>query len=418
MTVKESIDISPSGDEGVLKKILKEGEGSEVPCAGCVVRVHYTGTLLDGTKFDSSKDRNEPFEFNLGKGSVIKAWDIGVATMKKGEVCLLTCAPEYAYGAAGSPPKIPPNATLQFEIEMISWQGEDLSPQKNNSIVRYTITAGSGYENPNDGALVNVELEGRLSGSTEPFEKRTLSFNLGEGSEVGVCSGIETALGKFAKGEKSRIVIQPKFAFKAEGNTQLNIPPNAVVEYIITLNSFEKAKEAWSMDAKEKIEQAKIYKEKGTNYFKASKHQLASKMYTRVVKLTEDENDEEYKQELKDLLLSAHLNLSLVYLKANTPHHTEAKEHAISALKLDPVNVKALFRRGQALLALGDADKAEADFQQVVELDPGNKAAANQIIICRDTIKKQKQKEKQLYANMFEKFAEKDREVKGGENSS
>lgn len=114
-----AVDISPEKDEGVLKEILKEGEGDEIPSTGCLVKVHYTGTLLDGTKFDSSKDRNEPFSFELGEKRVIEAWDIGTATMKKGEVAILTCAPKYAYGKRGSPPKIPPNATLKFEVSKI-----------------------------------------------------------------------------------------------------------------------------------------------------------------------------------------------------------------------------------------------------------------------------------------------------------
>lgn len=110
------IDLSPAKDGGVLKEILKEGVGDETPTTGCKVKVHYTGTLLDGTKFDSSKDRDKPFKFDLGRGSVIKAWDIGVASMKKGEIAVLTCAPEYAYGKTGSSPSIPPDATLKFEV--------------------------------------------------------------------------------------------------------------------------------------------------------------------------------------------------------------------------------------------------------------------------------------------------------------
>lgn len=111
-----AVDISPDKDGGVLKEILTEGTGDETPSASNTVIVHYTGTLTDGTKFDSSKDRNQPFEFELGAGRVIKAWDIGIATMKRGEVAVLTCAPEYAYGKQGSPPKIPENATLKFEV--------------------------------------------------------------------------------------------------------------------------------------------------------------------------------------------------------------------------------------------------------------------------------------------------------------
>uniref|UniRef100_A0A3B4WF88 peptidylprolyl isomerase n=1 Tax=Seriola lalandi dorsalis TaxID=1841481 RepID=A0A3B4WF88_SERLL len=102
-------------DETLVKR---EGTGTELPMTGDKVFVHYVGTLLDGTHFDSSRDRGEKFSFELGKGQVIKAWDIGVATMKVGELCQLICKPEYAYGSAGSPPKIPPNATLVFEVSL------------------------------------------------------------------------------------------------------------------------------------------------------------------------------------------------------------------------------------------------------------------------------------------------------------
>lgn len=90
-----------------------------------IILAHYTGRLLDGTKFDSSVDRNEPFKFVLGNGQVIKGWDEGFATMKKGEKAILTCKSEYAYGKAGSPPNIPPDATLEFEVELI-----DFHPKK------------------------------------------------------------------------------------------------------------------------------------------------------------------------------------------------------------------------------------------------------------------------------------------------
>lgn len=81
----------------------------------------YTGKLLDGTVFDSTTNREEPFSFTIGKGQVIKGWDLGVATMKKGEKALLTCSPPNAYGETGSPPAIPPNSTLQFEVELLDF---------------------------------------------------------------------------------------------------------------------------------------------------------------------------------------------------------------------------------------------------------------------------------------------------------
>ena len=79
----------------------------------------FAGTLTNGKKFDSSRDRGKPFEFKIGKGQVIKGWDEGVAKMSKGERAKLTCSPDYAYGANGYPPIIPPNSVLIFDVELI-----------------------------------------------------------------------------------------------------------------------------------------------------------------------------------------------------------------------------------------------------------------------------------------------------------
>jgi len=97
---------------------ITSGNGP-APKNGNTVTVHYTGWLTDGTKFDSSVDRNDPFEFALGCGQVIQGWDQGVATMRVGDKVRLTIPPELAYGPSGYPGAIPPNATLIFEVELL-----------------------------------------------------------------------------------------------------------------------------------------------------------------------------------------------------------------------------------------------------------------------------------------------------------
>jgi FKBP-type peptidyl-prolyl cis-trans isomerase FkpA len=103
---------------GLQYEDITEGSGEQAT-AGQMVSVHYTGWLTDGQKFDSSKDRNQPFEFTLGAGMVIKGWDEGVQGMKVGGVRRLTIPPQLGYGARGAGGVIPPNATLVFEVELL-----------------------------------------------------------------------------------------------------------------------------------------------------------------------------------------------------------------------------------------------------------------------------------------------------------
>jgi len=109
---------STTTPSGLIIDELVVGNGAAA-AAGQKVTVHYTGWLTDGTKFDSSKDRNDPFAFPLGAGRVIKGWDEGVAGMKIGGKRKLTIPPALGYGARGAGGVIPPNATLVFEVELL-----------------------------------------------------------------------------------------------------------------------------------------------------------------------------------------------------------------------------------------------------------------------------------------------------------
>ncbi|KAL7284350.1 hypothetical protein ACG7TL_001639 [Trametes sanguinea] len=120
--------------QGVTVDVITPGDGKTFPRKGDTVRIHYVGTLLDGKKFDSSRDRQVITSSNvlledrllisfptteIGVGKVIKGWDEGVPQLSLGEKAILTATPDYAYGARGFPPVIPPNSTLRFEVELL-----------------------------------------------------------------------------------------------------------------------------------------------------------------------------------------------------------------------------------------------------------------------------------------------------------
>jgi len=104
---------------GVTVESISPGDGKNFPKRGDTVTIHYVGTLADGKKFDSSRDRDSPFKTKIGMGQVIKGWDEGVPQLSLGQKAVLKVTPDYGYGARGFPPVIPANATLHFEVELL-----------------------------------------------------------------------------------------------------------------------------------------------------------------------------------------------------------------------------------------------------------------------------------------------------------
>eukprot|EP01026_Neomeris_dumetosa_P027847 TRINITY_DN225_c1_g1_i1.p1 TRINITY_DN225_c1_g1~~TRINITY_DN225_c1_g1_i1.p1 ORF type:complete len:578 (+),score=125.51 TRINITY_DN225_c1_g1_i1:85-1818(+) len=234
-------EIKITDDGGVKKKILALGSGWEKPGVGDEVKVHYVGTLeSDGTKFDSSRDRDEAFSFKLGEGRVIQGWDKGVATMKKGEKALLTCAPDYAYGERGSMPTIPPNATLNFEVELIQWHKvNDISKERDNSLIKTILKEGTGWDTPSERDEVLVSYKAYVEGEKEPFSQsgeEGAEFVLSEGL---LCRAIPEAVKTMKKGETAKLQVNYSYGFGKEGGLQGKVPPETNLDIELQLKSWK-----------------------------------------------------------------------------------------------------------------------------------------------------------------------------------
>ncbi|QDZ21454.1 FKBP-type peptidyl-prolyl cis-trans isomerase [Chloropicon primus] len=506
-----------TNDGGVKKKVLKKGQGYKRPEKGDKVFVHYVGTLLDGTKFDSSRDKGDPFTFELKAGRVIKGWDEGVATMTKGELCVLTCEPQYAYGDRGFPPTIPANATLQFEVELLSWEStKDItgdggiiktvveegksweqpkdkdevtveykifhnkeevasSPQggiefvagdeansdcvipafskcvttmKKGEVAKLSIQspeygfgeaglAGKvppgakikaeltlvswksvkmveetiemkllveqeGYQKPNEGSSVKVDLVGKLEDGTVVEEKAGFEFVT---DDEQVIRGLDKVVMEMKKDEKVLAKIPPEHAYGSSGGLDGKVPADATLVYEVTLKEFVNAKESFEMDAKEMMEAALKFKDKGNSYFKKGDYEVAIQKYEKAVKYLEHDSKytEDEKSAAKKVKIACWNNEAQCGLKRKD--YAGAKKRCDKVLKVDSQNIKGLYRRAQSYIGTKDYLEASTDLKNALLIDPGCREAKLEMKRLLKLQADKNKKDKKLYANMFSKIS-------------
>jgi len=302
------------------------------------------------------------------------------------------------------------------------------SPQLPPGMTKRIIQEGDGEDKPVDGCEVTVHYTGTLEDGKEFDSSHSrgspFNFTVGTGS---VIPGWDIALKTMKRNEISEFSLPPELAYGERGSPP-TIPPNSRLNFIIELMDWvsdgsDGQKPIYQMTLEERLSKCQETKSSGGNHFKDGKYDLAIRKYRDVMKLAEvsefrddgkvveldsvqnssmpeeSEKEKAQREELKQMLLVSYLNLAMCYLKVKKLE--EAKINCDQALKIDPNNVKAHFRKGLAYMPTKDYEEAKKLFEKVLELDPNNSQAKAQRAICLNELNNYYQKQKQIYKGLF-----------------
>ncbi|XP_020083595.1 peptidyl-prolyl cis-trans isomerase FKBP62-like isoform X2 [Ananas comosus] len=227
------------GVGGLRKKLLRRGRGWETPVLGDEVTVHYVGMLLDGTKFDSTRDRGEPLTFKLGHGGLVSGLEQGITTMNKRELALFTLPSSLGYGESGAQ-GVPPGADIQFEVELISWIAV-VDICKDGGIVKKILSSGDDTQTRDlDEVTVKYRVMLQDGSVVAKSPEVGLELYINEGL---LCPALPKVLKTMRRGERAVVTVQPQYAFGEQGRDAEDgfpsIPPNAILNIDIELVSLK-----------------------------------------------------------------------------------------------------------------------------------------------------------------------------------
>lgn len=323
--------------------------------------------------------------------------------MKKGEKARFTIRSEYGYGQNGSPPKIPADATLIFEVELLSWIDEVKLTKDGGVVKKILHPIEDVWETPKEDseAVINYSLS--LENNTFIEEQKEFRFIIGADQ---VPEGLDKAVASMKKGEKALVKVLPQYGYGETGNEEKKIPAHATLIYEVEMVDYTKVKATWEMSAEEKLDACRKAKDEGNELYKTGNYAKAAKKYKKAGKFVDTDYSfkEEEKEAAKLLKVACHLNSAACDLKLK--QYKDVLENSKKVLDIDKDNVKALFRRGQAHSELDNWDEAQQDFRRAQELDPNNKEITRELQRLKRKMIEQDKKDKQRFKKIFAKLSE------------
>ncbi|KAK9129057.1 hypothetical protein Syun_017854 [Stephania yunnanensis] len=394
-----------SGDGGILKKVVSEGGGWAVPRDPDEVLVKYEARLEDETIVSKS---DTGVEFYVNEGYLCAAVGKAVKTMRKGEKSELLVKFPYGIPLNGfdgdsSFRGIPSNASLTIDLELVSWKNV-IDITENQRVRKKIVREGEGFDRPNEGSLVKVKYICKAEDGTicesegsemEPFEYLCFQDQIFE--------DLDKAIATMRKGEKALVTIYSGDM----NNSDVSGTAPAVITalYDVELISFTKEKPCWKMETSEKLEVCERKKDEGNKLFKAGKFWCASIKYDKAAKCVELDHSftDEEKALANALRISCNLNNAACKIKLG--EYVEAAKLCTKVLELDPLNVKALYRRSQSYLRISELEKAEIDIKKALTIDPKNREVKLEYAKLKGLKKEYAKYEAEIFGTMLSKMS-------------